>query len=364
MRIIQLVESLDVGGLERMALDLSRAEKGHGHEVTVFCLFGAGAMGREAEDAGIAVETFGKGNGFQPGLIFRLAARMRARRAEVVHTHNLGAHVYGAPAAFLARVPAVVSTRHGFINSTGQPYQENKFRFFLPVTDAVVAVSEHTEKYLAGPGGVPRKKLRTIHNGIREDSFVAHPARPGAEAPRVRFGTVGRMVPVKGHAILLDAFAEVAKEYPHADLRIVGGGPLEEALKAQVRRLGLEDRVRLEGVRTDIASVLSELDCFVFSSLNEGLPMAILEAMASGLPIVSTRVGGVPEVAAEGLVAWYAEPGNTADLARAMKAALTGDLARRGAEARRLVLERYTLAVMASRYEALYRECAGPGSLA
>jgi glycosyltransferase involved in cell wall biosynthesis len=356
VRIVQLVESLELGGLERMALDLARALKAEGHQVSIWCLFHRGFLAAEAEASGIRVDAFGKPPGFSGRTLLKLALRLRRERPDILQTHNLGTHVYGAPAAALAGVGATVSTRHGFISSEGKPYRENRFRATLPFTDAVVAVSGHTLAGLHAAGSAPAGKSLVIYNGIRVKPFADRPAHPGAARPRLRFGTVGRLVPAKGHAVLIEAFAQIAREFPDAQVLVAGDGPLRPDLEQQIERLGLGDRVSLAGAQTDVPAFLSTLDVFVFPSLNEGLPLAVLEALASGLPVVATRVGGVPEVAPEDEVAWYAAPGDAASLATAMKtAAEAPDLPARSAAARARAESLYALETMRRGYVDLYQ---------
>jgi glycosyltransferase involved in cell wall biosynthesis len=139
-------------------------------------------------------------------------------------------------------------------------------------------------------------------------------------------------------------------------LRIYGHGPLLDELQRQIRSLGMDGRIWLEGPTEDTARVLESLDVFVFSSLQEGLPLVILEAMAAGLPIVSTRVGGVPEAAPEGLVARYCEPGNADALADAMlRSTQDTRLAEMGRAGRELAAEQYGILRMSDHYSALYR---------
>jgi glycosyltransferase involved in cell wall biosynthesis len=355
MRIAQIVDSLDRGGLERLAIDLAVEQLAARHEPSLYCVHGAGALAPEAEQAGIPVTTFEKGSGFSLRVLWEMTRRLRRERAEVVHTHNPGIHHYGAAAARLAGVPVVVNTLHGVSNSQGLPYRFRYYRAVMPLTAEVVYVSDHCRRFFADRRIVPRGKGRVILNGIRLQPFLDQPASLGSQRPRIRFGTLGRMVAVKGHAVLLEAFAVVAKRLPGAELRIVGGGPLLEELAAQVRRLNLSDRVSLEESTTEPAAVLSQLDVFVFSSTSEGLPLVVLEALAAGLPIVSTRVGGVPEVAPEGQVAWFCPPGDPEALAGAMlEAARCPDLAEKGRAARQRAIERFSVARVHRDYERLF----------
>lgn len=360
MRIVQLVETLETGGLERIAVDLARAHKAAGESPMLYCMFTGGPLAEEARGAGIPVIEFHKEPGFSVKTLFQLARQLRRDAAEVVHTHNPGVHHYGAVAAWMAGVPAVVNTRHGPATSSGRAYQERYFRAVMPLTDCVVFVCEDSRRYLVGQRGVASRKSAVILNGIELGAFLEKPAAPMSASPRIRFGAVGRMVPVKAHSILIDAFAQVSRKLPEAELRIVGGGPLEGALKEQARKAGLDGRIRIESFHAHIAGVLRELDIFVMSSTSEGLPLVILEAMAAGLPVVSTRAGGVPEVAPEGDVSVLCAPGHAGDLADAMyHAATCCDLAGMGRRARETAIAKFSLEQMRRSYQAIYAEVRG-----
>jgi glycosyltransferase involved in cell wall biosynthesis len=187
------------------------------------------------------------------------------------------------------------------------------------------------------------------------EKFLASPAHPGGAPPRIRFGTAARLVPVKDHYTLLRAFATVIREIPLAELAIAGDGALREELEAFTRKLNLADRVTFVGALPDTPKFLSELDIFVLSSLSEGLPISLLEAMAAGLPIVSTRAGGVDEVAIEGQNAFLAEPGDADGLAQAMiQMANRPDLAAMGAIGREKVKTGFRIEQTWAEYYKLY----------
>lgn len=355
MRIVQLVENLELGGLERMAVELAIAQQQSGHQVSVYCLFDAGPLADQLEAAGVSVLTFDKPVGFSLSTILAMAKCLGLDRVDVVHGHNPGVHHYGALAAWLAGVPVCINTRHSAVTSQGVPYQERYFRWMKPLTSQVVFVCDFVRQALQPKLGYPGKKCSVILNGISLEPLLAHPASPGQVKPRVRFGTIGRLVPAKGHSVLIDAFAQVSQSAPGAELRIFGYGALEQDLRRQIARLGLEGKVHLEGRTSDSAAALGGFDIFVLSSVTEGLPLVILEAMAAGLPVVSTNVGGIPEVLAKES-SWLCPPGNVEALAAVMlEAARCGDLAERGEAARRLALSTYGLEHMAGKYDGLYK---------
>jgi glycosyltransferase involved in cell wall biosynthesis len=359
VRIVQLVETLEMGGLERLAVDLALAQHSAGHQVSVYCLFSAGPLRAPLEAAAIPVIEFHKERHSKPALIASMTGQLRRDRVDVLHGHNPGVHHFAATAKCLAGVPVCVNTRHSAASSTGEDYQERYFRWVERWTDHVIFDCDFVRKLLEPRIHYPPAKCSVILNGIPYERFVARPASPGSVLPQIRFGTVGRLVPAKGHSVLIEAFSAIAARLPNADLRIFGYGPLEDALRTQIRQLGLGDRVHLEGRTEDSSRVFETLDVFVFSSLSEGLPLVILEAMAAGLPIVSTRVGGVPEVAPENTTAWLCEPGDPATLAEAMlRAAGSPALAAMGAAARRLAIANYGSDRMALRYQSLYEKLA------
>ena len=357
LRIVQIVEKLDIGGLERMALDLAIAQKKAGHQPFIYCVFHRGAFADEADAAGIPVIEFHKKVGFSWKTVREISRRLSQDGAHVVHTHNSVIHHYGVLAAKMAGVRAIVNTRHGLGKLHTSARQELYFRATLPFTSAFVFVCEDGRRFFVKERGVPASKSHVILNGIPLEKFTGISSSVGSQQPLVRFGTVGRMVPAKAHSDLLEAFALLRKRLPHVHLRIAGGGPLWDQMHSQVRKLGLDSSVSLEGATRDVASFLGQLDIFVLSSITEGLPLVVLEAMAAALPVVSTRVGGVPEVAPEGIIAWYGQPGQPATLADALyQAATCPDLPARGTQARHLAKENYGLDLMQQNYEALFRQ--------
>jgi len=362
MRIVQLVENLEVGGLERMAVDLMLAQHAAGHWCAMYCLFGAGPLGKDLERAGIPVVEFHKERHSKAAVVWQMAKQLRRDRPDILHGHNPAVHHFAAVSGRIAGVPVCMNTRHSALSSTGAPYQERYFRLVQPWTHHVVFDCEYVRRELQPRLNYPAAKYSVIINGIPLEPFAARTASPGSQLlantpTRIRFGTIGRLVPAKGHSVLIDAFSQIAGRLPEAELHIFGYGALESELREQIRRLGIPARITLEGRTTDSAGALASLDIFVLSSLTEGLPLVILEAMAMGLPVVATRVGGVPEVAPEALFPWYADPGNAPQLADSMlRAAQSHELAEIGREARKLAMSSYGIDGMMRNYELLYKK--------
>ena len=336
-----------------MALNLADAHRKAGHFSAIYTIFEPGDLEPRAREAGIPVIPFFKKKGFSADAIFAMARQLRADRVQVVHTHNSVIHHYGVLAGKLAGVDAIVNTRHGLAFHSGRR-QEVYFRAVMPFTSKVIFVCQDGRRHYVENRVVPANKSAVVLNGIPVETFQAQRARPGAARPRIRFGTVGRMVKAKAHCDLVEAFALLAPEVPEAELEIWGDGALYPAVTERVAALGLEGRVQCKGATLAPEEALRGFDVFVLSSISEGLPLVILEAMAAGLPIVSTRVGGIPEVAPEGEVAWYCPPGNPAELAAAMRRAAAADLASVGETAYRMAAERFSLETMQSQYAELF----------
>jgi len=239
-----------------------------------------------------------------------MTRQLRHDRPDVLHTHNHLVHHYGVVSGVLARVPVIVNTRHraefrfvagpeGSQYTTESPDKKSDliFRATLPWVGCVVLISEATRHFFVRYRGIPEGKTRVILNGAHLERFLKAPAHPGSKLPRVRFGIAARLVGEKDHFTLLRAFAIVSAEVPEAELQIAGDGFLRDRLVGLVNELNLAGRVTFVGALPDTAEFLSQLDVFVLSSLNEGLPLALLEAMAAGVPVVATRAGGVEDAA-------------------------------------------------------------------
>jgi glycosyltransferase involved in cell wall biosynthesis len=354
LRILQAVETLDVGGVERLAIQLAEAEQQRGHACSILCVFHEGAMAQEARGRGIQVYALDKKRGPSPASLLRLVQLFSKLRPDVVHTHNSGIHHYAAVAARLAAVPVVVNTRHS-PPVAALMKRERHYKWAMRLTDTAVFVSEPTRKAVLATLAMPEFKSGMILNGIPTGLYRGGRRwAPGAQMPRITFGTVGRLEPVKGHDILIEAFAQVLKVMPDARLRIIGGGPLAGYLKEVCQRHMVEHAVSLEGPTRTPQDVYRELDCFVISSHSEGLPLALLEAMASGLPVIATRVGGIPSVVNDE-VGLLCEPGDARSLAEAMLAtAHSSDLPARGSRAALRAVAQFDIDVMCSQYLDLF----------
>ena len=341
-----------------MAVNLAIAHRNAGHTSLLYTIFEPGELGERAREAGIPLLSFHKRVGFSPEVLLRVARQLRADKAEVVHTHNSGIHHYGVAASRLAGVKAVINTRHGLAFHSGKR-QEVYYRAVMPFTDAVVFVCRDGQRHFTQTGSVPPHKGSVILNGIPVERFQALRASPGAHMPKIRFGTIGRLVRAKAHGDLLAAFSRVARELPQAELHIWGHGELQADLLAGIAACGLGKQIQFHGTAVNAAAALQQMDVFVLSSISEGLPLVVLEAMAAGLPLVSTRIGGVPEVAPEGAAALFCRPGDPEGLADAMHRMAMSGLAAAGEAAYQYAGRNFSLETMQRQYQELFAAVIG-----
>ena len=325
LRVTHVVLSLDCGGLERIVLDLARSGPGLGQEVSVICLERLGTLAPQVEGAGSRVVALGKRPGLDPETTGRVAAALRYLRPDVVHTHQIGALYYAGPAAQDEGVPLVVHTEH--INQVAK-HRGLRDRLRMRIlwwragryARRFCCVSEDIASEVCGYGAVPRGKVRVVRNGIdtmkfrgRGDGAVRASLGIPADAPVV--GTIGRLNEVKCQDLLIRSFGRVREQSPAAHLLLVGDGPSRDDLRALVEDLGLRDRVHFAGYQAEPERFLKAMDVFALASRAEGLPLAILEAWAAGLPVVATRVGGIPLVVEHGRTGLLAESGDEEALA-------------------------------------------------
>lgn len=297
--------------------------------------------------------------GNDPRLVWDLYQLFRRERPHVVHTHAWGTLLEGLVAARLARVPVVVHGEHGTLQLRG--YQARLQRWAWGRTTTVLSVSRKLAERMADATGFPHERIVTIQNGVDFSRFSpayreAAREQLGLAPGQFAIGTAGRLVPVKDHANLVEALAILhARGVPFSAL-IAGEGPLRADTEALIAARGLEAHVRLLGQRDDIERVFAALDVFVLSSKSEGMSNTILEAMASGAPIVATNVGGAEELVDDGRTGLLVPRQDSEALADALARMAASPARRRdmGAAARVKAETEFGLARMIRDYDALY----------
>jgi len=356
MRIVELVNNLEIGGAERLVVDLASALKLRGHEVRVACLRTGGPLEVVLEEAGIEVCVLDKGPGPSLGVLRQLAAYLRRSQADVLHTHNPLVHHYGVVAGWLARVPVIVNTIHGPGNvSATRGFKELLYGAVCQFSDQIVAVCPSARQAFIESKAIPRRKLVVVNNGIRLDAFLEVQRRVPDDS--LVFGIVGRLVPVKDHRSLLKAFSALLRLRPACRLEILGDGPLRADLERQASELGISGHVVFRGYSTDVPGFMGSIDVSVLCSLSEGLALTVLESMAAGLPIVGTDVGEMKALVEGARCGWLCSPGQPTDLSDAMLRAADATAKDRhamGARAREYAVMNYSMARMVEDYEGLF----------
>ncbi len=363
LRIVHLLASFEIGGAELVALRLAEQQHLDGHHPFMVA-FAPGPLLERARERRVPCFVMHRRERFDATLPLRLATLLRDERAHVVHSHNPAGLVYAAPAAKVARI-ASVHTKHG--EARDLPRRMMLLRGAARLVGAFVCVSSDTRAYAERTGEAPKERLHVIDNGVDTERFRPNPnaRRAIREALAVPesvslLGTVGRLNAVKNQALLLRAAAPLLGEA--CRLVLVGDGPERANLEATAARLGITDRVVFAGARADVAEVLAALDVMALSSDTEGLPLVLLEAMACGLPVVSTDVGGIR--AALGEAGRLCDRGDEEALRGALRA-LRDDPTERtrlGLLGRERVVRHHSLRAMHEAYLALYRSLVGASS--
>lgn len=289
---------------------------------------------------------------YAPYHVWKLARLLRTLEVDVVHTHMFSPNLYGVLAATLARVPVIVTSEHG-----KNPWKNSAHRW---VERAVISrfahkricVSEDILRIRRDLDGVPEGKLAYIPNGTEIGPAAVAPRRG-----RFVFGTIGRLVPAKDYRTLIRALGLLRDKGRAVELTIVGDGPERASLEAEIADLALTSVIHLAGFQSDTQTWLGRFHVFVLSSIREGQPMVLLEAMASGLPIVATRVGGIPDTIADESEGLLVEPGDPEGLARAMEALLLDEKksSELGANARRRCRDDFSIQAICDRHLRVYR---------
>jgi len=350
MHVMEIVSGAGINGAVMHCLLLTRELARRGHAVTLVCPPGAW-IGRQLAGAPVAVVECDLSR-WPPRQLRRMAAMARERQVDVLHTHMSRAHFFGVLLRRWSGRPSVATAHSRHV------------QLHWMFNDGVIAVSEATRRYHRTRNFVRRQRVEVIHTFVDPARFAAPPVAAratiraalgiGAAAPLI--GAIGAVIPQKGLVYLVEALAQVRASVPQARLVIVGDRSDRHAADVgrRAERLGVAPAIIWAGHRDDIAEILAAVDVFALASLEENLPQSVLEAMAAGVAVVATAVGGVPECVGAGETGWLVPPGDATALAEAIAHALRDpDLRRRfGAAGQRRVREHFTADTQVPRIEA------------
>jgi len=360
--VLQIVGRLTPGGTEHLVVEICLRLQDQ-FAPTVCCLDDEGEWAVDLQARGIEVIALRRRAGFRPELGWRLASIARERGIRLLHCHQYSPFVYGRIAKYRSPHLGLLYTEHGRTSDGPPPWKRRVANLVLGRFDGtIIAVSDELRRYMVD-AQFPRDRVGVIYNGIDTAPMATADERRRArralrlDADAFVVATVARLDPVKDLGTLIDAFAVVRRWKANARLVIIGEGPERQAVAERAGRSDVAGAVQLTGYRSDVRSLLPAADLYVSSSVTEGISLTILEAMASGVPVVATAVGGTPEILSDGTTGVLVPTRNPDRLASALLA-LGADPARRAAlaaAARRRVETAFTIERMVDEYAQAYR---------
>ncbi len=362
MRIAHLSESDGPGGAERMLAQLAGALQAAGSDNVVFLpADGQGWLANQLADTGVIIERYHVEGWISTSYAKWLESAFRRHRITLAHSHDFAMAFYGAWGARRAHTGHMI-TMHGSRYYATRLRRRLAMRAAVAASGLTVAVSGTLAAQLSRDLWVRRSRIMTIPNGV---GFV--PATSATLRDELALGpqdrllvAVGNLYPVKGHRYLVEALRLLTPRHPSVHVAIAGRGETADALVALAAQHDLEGRLHLLGLRSDIPNLLASADAFVLPSLSEGLPLALLEAMLAGCPVIASDVGEVSAVLDRGSAGVLVEPGSATALAAALDRVLSDPAAAReiALRAARRAEGEYGLATMVARYAEAYRKVA------
>lgn len=367
LHVVHGVLSLELGGLERLVVDLVKAGRDRGYRSSIVCIDRPGQLAVAATALGAQVHCLGT-ESERPLASARARALFEQIKPDVLHTHQIGALWHLGRALGPARRPAVVHTEHSdHVRMARGMRAKLRSRWWWHAAgrhaDAFCCVSEDIARSARRWGTVDAAKVSVIANGV-DTGLYDDPAQRmrireqwGIPADARVIGMVGRLNEVKRQDLMLRAFAQLQANQPGLWLLLVGDGPEREPLQKLALELGIAGRTRFAGYQPRTEHYYPAMDLFASSSRHEGLPLSLLEAWACGLPVVSSAVGGIPQVVEHGRTGLLFAEGDQAALVESVRKLLDNpDLAAGiGAAGRNQVLAKYSLQRVADQYEQRYR---------
>lgn len=326
-RVFFLLDSFMIGGTETQAVELARRLDPSRYDVTIGCLRKEGPLLARLDGSRVRVEEFSLGKGIDSpsgvaGML-RIARFLRRERIQIMHAHDLWSNLVGVLAAKLARVPVTITSQRDLSHDAWYGTYRRKVLRFIQGRSSVVLTNAKAIREGLIEDGVPAKKVCVVYNGVDIDRFRNSKSNREwlfpESAGRKLIVLVGNMnSDVKGHPVLISAAAEIVKRHPEAQFVLVGDGPRRRDYEAIVQTAGLKESFLFLGRRSDVPEILVSCDIAILPSLAEGLPNAVLEYLAAGLPVIATALGGNLEVVQDGVTGLLIPPNDSEALVRAL----------------------------------------------
>jgi sugar transferase (PEP-CTERM/EpsH1 system associated) len=360
-KVVQITHSLAMGGLQQVLYNLCRHIDRSMFDVSVIALKESGLFAEKLADINIEVFVIPQVKKPDYFTFVKLARILREMKTDIIHTHNTQPFIDGTLAALLSGVKTIIHTDHSrtFPDKKRYMIAERIMSFF---THKIIGVSDSVTYNLIHYEKIPHDKMLTIHNGINAADYdidiekLKKRREIGLDNNSPVIGISSRLCYIKGITYLLKAMCDVCKGYNNVSLVIIGDGPQKKELEQQAVSLGIKRNVYFLGETDKIQPLLKIFDIFVLPSLSEGMPVCLLEAMASGCPIVATNVGGIPEMIENGKNGILVRPADSNALSKAILYLLENEPVRKSLaiEGKRVVREHFSALKMTRMYEQLY----------
>lgn len=369
MRILLFIQSLELGGSEKQCVEMARLLSRSGFDVTVGCMRRTGPLRRKIAEAGLPLVEFPVGSLLRPSALVQMARLvnfMRAQKFDVVQANDLYANLFAIPAAKLAKVPVIVSCQRDLSDWWWYTPQRRKvLRAIQKMSNCILVNSDAIRRQLVERDGISAGQIRVVYNGIDVERYLpplngSHRPLQGIHVPaNARFIVMVANMhsEVKGHLELIAAAQAVCAQHHDARFLLIGDGEMRSAFEAKARSLGLQNSVLFLGHRTDVTDVLSRAEIGVLASHAEGLPNAVMEYMAAGLPTVATSVGGVPEIIEHNVSGLLVPPNDPNALSAEILRLLNDESLRRrlGRSARESMLSKCDFGSLLGKLKSIYQ---------
>jgi len=363
--VLHVIDSLDLGGAQTLLLDICKNTNQERFETEIACMHGSGVFAQEFEKSGIKVHSLSHAK-WPPHYVLTFPGLLKDLDPDLIHFHLFGSNLIAKPLAALLGKRALIVHDHCNDSGRGNPIMLVADALTNRVASRVIAVSESVRLFLLSREGLDPERVVTLSNGIDPEEFKPATsvqkmmARQSLGLPEGSFviGGVGRLVPQKNFALFLEVAARMKKLHSKCLFLIAGTGPLESELREQATLLGLDGNLRFLGHVSERATLYHALDALLMTSDFEGTPMVLLEAMASGLPVVASAVDGVAEVCTDRENALLINPrdGSAFSEALAFLIAHSEGMEWLGENARKTIFEKYDIRQLAHRIEQIYDE--------
>ncbi len=358
MRVLQLIDSLRIGGAEVLAANIAAGLAARGHACAVCGLGVSGGLAPMLQQHAIRDYCLAEPFGVSPTIMWRIAGIARRERAGVLVTHHFRQLFHAAASSFFLKTK-LIHIEHDYHFYSDDPTSLKRLAFLLKFVDSFVVVSSDIADWFCEQIPAAAEKIITIENGIDTERFRPDPERRtamrsscGIDENAFVVGTCARLEPIKNIELLIDGFAGFKSHHDNARLIIIGDGSLMPALQRRVKDLNIKESVLFFGLQSAVEQYLAMFDLYAITSHDEGMPLSVLEAMASGLPVVAANVGSLPRLVSDstGILLEHSS-------AHALRTAMASlcrsapSLTEKGLNARQLVLDRFSLQTMVERYQ-------------